>query len=397
MDASGGQAPVREPLARAGVSAWEWMRALAEEIGPRRPGSRAERVAVEWLRARLAEAGLEARAEAFDAYATFAEPHAVILGLGVAPGLLPRRFRRARAALGGLAVLLGLSEDSLRFTPLGDALRRLPSRNLVAAVEPAGAARRTLCLVAHVDSSRSGLIFHPRLAPGLRGLLGAVSAALAVQALEPLAGRWRAGRVAARLARGVLALGLLLLAEREIRGEDVPGANDNASGAAVSAALAAEVAARPLATTRLVLLVTGCEEAGTLGMRSFLDRHDTRDWLFLNFDGVAAPATLRYLPHEGVARRWAADPGLLALAERIASERPELGLRRAERVAGLTYDATPVLARGGRALTLSAQDGTIPNYHWPSDTAENADPGVMRRALEAGRALIAAIDRGDAD
>src|SRR5581483_10098082 len=144
-----------------------------------------------------------------------------------------------------------------------------------------------------------------------------------------------------------------------------PGANDNASGAAVSAALAAEVAARPLATTRLVLLVTGCEEAGTLGMRSFLHRHDTRDWLFLNFDGVAAPATLRYLPHEGVARRWAADPGLLA--------------------------------RGGRALTLSAQDGTIPNYHWPSDTAENADPGVMRRALEAGRALIAAIDRGDAD
>jgi Zn-dependent M28 family amino/carboxypeptidase len=152
-----------------------------------------------------------------------------------------------------------------------------------------------------------------------------------------------------------------------------------------------------LESTRVVLLVTGCEESGTLGAKAFLDAHDTSGWIFLNFDGVAAPATLRYLPSEGVTRRWPADPRLISLAEGVASARPELGLERAETVAGLTYDATPVLARGGRALTLSAQDGTIPNYHWPSDTAENADPDTLARAIEVGRELVAAVERGEVD
>ena len=65
--------------------------------------------------------------------------------------------------------------------------------------------------------------------------------------------------------------------------------------------------------------------------------------------------------------------------------------------AGLTYDASPVLARGGRALTLSIQDGSIPNLHWPTDTYENVDRGGVGRTLAAGRAMIAAIDAGSAD
>jgi hypothetical protein len=64
---------------------------------------------------------------------------------------------------------------------------------------------------------------------------------------------------------------------------------------------------------------------------------------------------------------------------------------------GLTYDATPILARGGRALTLIAHDGSIPNYHWPTDTPRNIDPGTVARALEAGAELIKAIDEGAAD
>ena len=65
--------------------------------------------------------------------------------------------------------------------------------------------------------------------------------------------------------------------------------------------------------------------------------------------------------------------------------------------AGLTYDASPVLASGGRALTLSVQDGYIPNLHRPTDTTENVDPDGVRRTLAAGRELVAAIDGGAAD
>ena len=69
----------------------------------------------------------------------------------------------------------------------------------------------------------------------------------------------------------------------------------------------------------------------------------------------------------------------------------------AEVLAGLTYDATQVLARGGRAITLSAQDRTIPNYHSAQDVPENLDGEVLARALETTRLVAAAIDGGEAD
>jgi Zn-dependent M28 family amino/carboxypeptidase len=226
----------------------------------------------------------------------------------------------------------------------------------------------------------------------------AQSVATALLAAEPLLSRVRFGRGALAAARAVCAVGLGLLAERELRGVDVPGANDNASGAAVATRLGMEYAAAPPESTRVVVLVCGCEESGLLGARAFLDAHDTSGWLFVNFDGVAAPATLRYLPREGIGRTWPADERLQAVAEDVRSQRPELGLEPADAPIGLTYDATAVLARGGRALTLVAGDGgRIPNYHQPSDTVENLDPAALERALEVGRELVARIDRGAAD
>ena len=72
-----------------------------------------------------------------------------------------------------------------------------------------------------------------------------------------------------RAALAGLAFSLAMLAERELRGEDVPGASDNASGAAVAAQLAAECAAAPLAHTQVDLLITSCEESGLLGAQAY--------------------------------------------------------------------------------------------------------------------------------
>jgi Zn-dependent M28 family amino/carboxypeptidase len=179
---------------------------------------------------------------------------------------------------------------------------------------------------------------------------------------------------------------------------DVPGANDNASGVAVSAQLALELARRPLSGTRVVVLMTGCEESGLLGAQEFLRERDTDGWLFVNFDSVGGPGTLRFIEREGIVQKWDADLALRQLAARIGRERPDLGLKPAGSPIGLTYDTTAVLARGGRALSfVTGDDGAIPNYHWPTDTPENLDPAAVEAALEAGRELLAAIDRGDAD
>lgn len=375
-----------------------WIELLASEIGPRRPTSEAERLAAERLREELKALGLDPGLEPFEGYSTFAAPFGAIIALALLPALLDRRRRllRSAASLGAVAGLL--SEGGLVRTPLSEVLSRRPSQNLVAKIEPRESASRTLVLVCHLDTSRSGLLFHPLLAPYLNRWLLAQSAAGLIQGAEPLLGGSRQGRRVLAAARVVLGAAGLLLLERELRGEDVPGANDNASGVAVVAELARELVAEPPATTRVLVLMTGCEESGTLGMQAFLRRRATAGWLFLNVDSVGGPGTLRFATHEGIARRWEADPALAAIARRIAAARPELGLAPAETPIGLTYDATPVLARGGRGITFVAGDGgVIPNYHWPTDTTDRVDARVVGRALEASREMVRAIDRGEAD
>ena len=374
-----------------------WVRLLADDVGARRPTGPGEREAAERVAARLRERGVDAELQPFDGYSTFAAPFGVILGLGVAPALLPLRRRRLRSLLASASVAGLATEGGLVRTPLSDLLSRGRSQNLVATIPPSGEARRTVCLVCHLDTSRSGLLFHPRFVKYLNPWLLTQAWACVVQGAEPLLARASLGRRILAAARAILAVGLGLVVERELRGQDTPGANDNASGVAVVAELALELAAEPLEHTRVVALMTGCEEAGLLGAQAFLRSRDTSGWLFVNVDNVGGPATLRFTLHEGLARKWDCDPGLVAIAERIASDAPELGLASSEGPIGLTYDVTPVLARGGRGITLVAgDDGVIPNYHWPTDTPENLDPDSIARTLEVARRMVAAIDRGEA-
>ncbi len=372
------------------------IRLLSEQVGPRRPTSDAEHRAGELMRDRLANAGVDAELEAFPAYSSFTWPFGITLAAALAPALLPRAAGRARAVLALAAAALLATEGGLVRTPLSRLLSRRRSHNVVATIEPAAVPVRTLCLCCHLDTSRSGVMFAPGVVEHLNRIIAAQSVAVMVGAGEPLLGRLRSGRKVLAAARVVIAAGVALLAERELRGVDVPGASDNATGAAIVAQLAAEAAAARPSRTRIVALMTGGEEAGTLGAQAFLDRRNTDGWLFLNFDNLGGPATLRFLRREGVLVKWDADPGLVDVAERLGRRRPDLGLEPTDAPAGLTYDSSPVLARGGRAITLSAQDRTIPNLHQPTDTYENIDPGVVGRALEAGREMIAAIDRGEA-
>ena len=383
-------------------SALEWVRLLADEIGPRRPTGAAERKAAELIADRLAKRGLEVEQRPFNGYSTFALPYGVALGVALLGLPVARRRPFLASALAAAGAALTSAEDGLIQRPLTRALARNPSRNLVATIEPGGEAERTICLVCHLDSSRSGLMFHRRFLPFLHAWIGAQAAAFAITVAGPLLRRLALGRRFLAGAYGVLLAGLGILIERELRGVDVAGANDNATGVAAVATLAEELHAEPLAATRVVCLFTGCEEAGVLGSDAFVREleeaaENWRSWLFINFDGVGAPATLRFLRQEGVLNKWPADAHLARLAQEISERRPDLALEATTHNAGLTYDTTPVLARGGRAITFSTQDAMIPNYHSPTDTVENLDPSALGHAIEVGREMLAAIDRGDAD
>ena len=162
-----------------------------------------------------------------------------------------------------------------------------------------------------------------------------------------------------------------MLLERHVRGKDVPGASDNASGAAVALQLAAECAAAPLAHTEVDVLVTGCEESGILGAQAYARRHRLRaaETTFINFDTVGGDVPLTYIMREGTgAVTRPASPRLVKHLEEIATRRPDLGLTPADTTPGLPTDATPMRARGWEAVTLLAQGDTVPHYHWPTDT-----------------------------
>lgn len=371
---------------------------LADDIGPRRPTGAGERKALLALGELLSVRGLRADLEPFAGYASFGFPFGAISAAAVAPGLMPPAWRRRRVLTSMLAAASMAAEGGLVHTPLSNLLSRRESANLVGEIAPEGEQRRTLCLMAHADTSRSGLIFDPRFVGYLQAVISAQAIGTIGAAVAELAGGWsRRGRLLAGMLRSGPLLAAALLAEREARGEEVPGANDNASGCAVAATLAAERARSPLESTRLVLLISGCEESGTLGSQAFLREHDTTGWLFLNIDNVGGPGSVRYLRREGVLTKWSADPGLVGVADRVAAGHPGLRMAPTDAPAGLTYDTSPILARGGRALTLSVQDGSIPNLHWPTDTVENLDPGGVARTLGAARLIVESVDRGEAD
>jgi Peptidase family M28 len=375
------------------------IRLLAGDIGPRRPCSEAEKRAARALVTWLGDHDVEARTEEFSGYSTFAKPYGLLFGASLAGGLLQRaRNRAARRTGDALALgsaIVGALESDLRITPLSDGLSSEPSVYVVGYVPATGPTRRRICLCGHLDTSRSGAMFHPAVIPHLAKLLQIPAISTMLLAAGPLVRRAPGGRAINAAALAGTAFSLAMLAERELSGEDVPGASDNASGAAVAMQLAAECAASPLDHTEVDVLITSCEESGMLGAQAYARRHRLRaaETTFLNFDTVGGDAPLTYILREGSAtmNRPASDR-LVRMLESIARRRPDLGLTSARTTPGLPTDATPMRARGWEAVTLLAQGDTIPNYHWPTDTYENIAPTTVSRALETGRELLLVLD-----
>ena len=203
---------------------------------------------------------------------------------------------RAWEALAGLALIAAALEADTRVRPVSKLLSRAPSANLTASIAPRERQLRRVVLVGHMDSTRSGLVFHPKVIGQLERLTRIPPVSTALVALAPLLGRRSPARAVRSAGIAGLLLTLALLAERELRGEDVAGANDNASGTAVAMQLAAELSAAPLRNTRVDLLITGCEESWMLGACAYLDALGPEAELapeqrpiFLNFDTVAGP------------------------------------------------------------------------------------------------------------
>lgn len=378
----------------------EHVRVLASEIGPRGTGTAGEAAAADYVAGYLTELGLPVERHEFRAVASQnAFPLAADLVALLAVALYPL----GSAPIRWIAVALALAAPLLLWwaitrsdSPLRSLLPHVTSRNVVAQVEPKAAPRQRVLILAHLDTNRCRLAWQSAAVRLLEPLTWLTLVVLIALGLLYLAGALLGSPTWAwwvsLLPAGYI-LGMVLTLWRDERTPFSPGAHDNASGVAVALEVAAQLAACPLRHTEVWLVFTGAEETDHGGLKTLLRRHNLRQAFFLDLEGVGG-GDIVYLTREGLCWPYYPDPGLLALARRVADRWPDLQVRPASM---MVEDEVRTLRSGGyRALCIAGRDpmtGTLPRWHRPDDTADTVSPQALGRAVNFVLALLREIDR----
>ena len=164
----------------------------------------------------------------------------------------------------------------------------------------------------------------------------------------------------------------------------VPGANDNASGVAVALSLADKLQEEPPRNLDVWVVLTGGEECGMEGMRSFARTHkdelDPFKTIVLAIDSVGK-GDVRWVTAEGMTISFEMDPRVGQLCEAIAeADREDTNRYRAAALRhGFATDALAARVAGLRASTITClEPGAITPGQLPRH------PGRARRDRPAG-------------
>ncbi len=394
------------PELEAAVDTWfRHIEHLAGVIGPRGSTTPGEAQAAEYSRETFQRAGLEPQVQPFQSAVSAWHPFALLMAIALAAFLVYPLGGRISAVAATLvtaaAVVAGLREIHLRESYFRLLIPKRESRNVWAVAPAAGQPQRRVVVMGHMDTHRTPLLFRSRnwqrfmhvvvpagfIALAVLTVLFAVGALLQVQAIY----------LASIAPAAIVALVLLLTLQPEFT-KYTPGANDNASGAAFVLALAERLQSQPLKTTEVWLAVTGCEEVGCYGAISFFNAHrsELKNGAVVVVDTVGgAGSGPCYFRSEGMVFQHHYDPGLLALADAIAEERPELGAY-SRRMTEAQTEGLPALQQGLRAITFCGftPDGELPNWHQHSDTIDRIDRDVLRQNYAFISELLLRIDGG---
>ncbi len=390
------------PNALSARSLMVHIRALADEIGPRPAGHPAEGEARSYIRDVLTELGYtDVESLAFRTPDTWGYALGMPVGLAILSNLLGNRGR-AQRLMGGLATLGAayLLWEAMRVNrqPLTAPAPRRLSATLLVRIPAVEAARHRVVLLAHTDTNKARLTFHPRLRRGLLALTTTAWANVTLNGMAQIVEALTAHPTARQIRRfsGPLlaaSLGILLADER---GDYIPGASDNASAVAVLLGLAAHLAAHPLRHTDVWLAFTGAEEVGGLGTHALLDTYGDklRDAWFLDLEMVGTHEVVFVTRHTGFAyvTAYTPDADSLAWAETTARRHPEYGVRGRELVIGEEVGA--LRARGYRGLCLAGvgPDGWLAHWHRPTDDTAHIIPAGLELAANFTWAMLRTLD-----
>jgi Zn-dependent M28 family amino/carboxypeptidase len=194
--------------------------------------------------------------------------------------------------------------------------------------------------------------------------------------------------------------GLLMFAanlEILLRSRVSEGANDNLSAVAALCVLAERLAVDRPRDVEIVLVATGCEEAGWGGARA-LAREQEQQWdkertVVIALDCLSN-GELRYVCAEGEVSRIPIPAWLDRLVREVAASDPRFArMTGFEAPIGGT-DATAFLARGWQAMALVAVDpdlGMPRHYHRSTDTLEQLDLDQLMSSIDFTEKLVRAL------
>ncbi|MFN2463850.1 MAG: M28 family metallopeptidase [Candidatus Dormibacteria bacterium] len=357
------------------------IRHLSQTIGPRPSTGEGERLAAGYIGEQLAGFGYSIHQEAFRSPGSFSQVYVPIYVLSLSGFVAFVLGSRGLALLlTGVALICFVGENTTALKLISALIPGGRSMNVVARLAPRELPRRRLVLVAHMDSARSGLMWHPRLVRRFRLTFLLLAASLAALPLcvvgQAVTGRRFFLPLSLPFAL-IVAYALLLLVHREIFFRHVDGANDNASGVAVMLSVAQALSLDAPADTEVLAVATGCEEAGLVGMQSFLRKHRdevARSWI-INIDNVGA-GDVHFTTREGMLLGYRTGRELGATATKVAAL-PGIRVTGAP-FRTMSNDSEAALLRRLEAITIIAtRDGVPVNWHWKTDTLENIDPDTV--------------------
>jgi hypothetical protein len=384
--------------------------AFVETFGARPATSERERRAREYLARQLQAHGIRTLEQPFRSIPSLTPPWLTVSLLFAASGALAfspapgvnRAILLGCAALGSLLAcllywgLVSAQWDVTRFFP------QRASANLIGIVPARRTPTRRVVLMAHIDTQRAMLLWHPKRVRqfGQSFIVQTVLLALhGVGALVLAYGLIAGGTVLGwarwlMLPGSLLSLwGIFVLLHREWVLDWVQGANDNGSGVAVVLTLLKELAHQPLEEVEVWGVFTGCEEVGVpAGAFAFEREYGAalRDALFIIVDHVGRGEP-RYLLQEAMLPRQRAHPQMVRLMQQLAQQHPDWCLKPSAVPPGAYTDALPFLMKGYRAVALWCEElpGIPPNWHWTTDVLENVRPTDLERAKTVVRAILA--------
>ncbi|MBD3274300.1 MAG: M28 family peptidase [Candidatus Marinimicrobia bacterium] len=349
----------------------------------------------------LAETGISVNIESFKSPETYGWEIIGIALLGVLSVSLGPFYPNIAAMFAALSLWFFYRHFTGQKTPLTVLNPNGISQNVIAEIKPENDANQHVVLMAHYDTTRKGLLWHPRLIGNFRKSFQ-FDAALHFL-LVPWV--WLGNEFGTYPWYQLICLGIGLFyivqigifLQREIRPEYVNGANDNASGVSLILKLAEYFRNKPLENTKLQLVFTGAEEAGMHGAHTFIENHEseiTQDNTFiLNFDNIGA-GNLNYCSGEGMLSFWAYDQYLVKAASEL-TELSEFQSMGSTRYTLAYFDTLPFVQQGYKCISFIGLDdnSAIPNWHWNTDTPDRIDWNTMNMAFNFGKKYIQKIDR----